>query len=187
MGDALPVGTVTLLLADLEGSVRLWERDPEAMAETVIHLDTMIGRGADRHGGVRPVEQGEGDSFVLAFPRASDAVACALDLQLATAEETWPGDLELRFRMAVHTGEVELRDEGNYAGPVVNRCARLRNLAHGGQVLLSQATQDLVAERLPDGAGVYDLGSHGLRDLAGALGPYFSEKGPSSATDAATA
>ncbi len=166
VSETLPVGTVTLLLADLEGSVRLWERDADAMTKAVVRLDALIEEYADRHDGARPVEQGEGDSFVLAFTRASDAVACALDLQRATAGEPWPGDLRLHFRMGIHTGEVELRDEGNYAGPTVNRCARLRNLANGGQVLLSQATQDLVVERLPDGAGVRDLGSHALRDMA---------------------
>ena len=159
-GDfVLPVGTVTLLLADIEGSSRLWESDAEVMAESIAHLDTIIAETIGRHRGVRPVEQGEGDSFVAAFARASDAVSCALDLQLA---ETAP----IRLRIGLHTGEVQLRDAGNYIGTVINRCARLRDLGHGGQTLLSSATQELVADRLPESAWLVDLGGHRLRDLA---------------------
>ena len=110
------------------------------------------------HGGVRPVEQGEGDSFVAAFARASDAVACALDLQRAPLAP-------IRLRIGVHTGQVQLRDEGNYIGPTINRTARLRDLAHGGQTVLSGATEQLVADWLPDDAWLTDLGSHELRDL----------------------
>jgi len=107
---------------------------------------------------VRPVEQGEGDSFVAAFARASDAVACALELQRAPLAP-------IRLRIGVHTGEIQLRDEGNYAGPTINRTARLRDLAHGGQKVLSGATEPLVVDRLPEGAWLTDLGSHPLRDL----------------------
>ena len=81
----LPTGTVTLLLADIEGSTRLWETQPQEMAQAVARLDRALAEMIAAHGGVRPVEQGEGDSLVVAFDRASDAVACALDLQLAPA------------------------------------------------------------------------------------------------------
>ena len=87
----LPVGTVTLLLSDVEGSVRLWEADREGMSAAVARLDALIEDAVGRHAGVRPIEQGEGDSFVAAFSRASDALACALALQLAVASEPWPG------------------------------------------------------------------------------------------------
>ena len=107
---------------------------------------------------MRPVEQGEGDSFVVAFARASDAVACALELQRAPLAP-------IRLRIGVHTGEVQLRDEGNYIGPTINRTARLRDLAHGGQTVLSGATGDLVVDRLPADAWLTDLGTHPLRDL----------------------
>ena len=100
--------------------------------------------------GREPVEQGEGDSFVAAFSRASDAVACALEIQRQLTRNS------LRLRMGVHTGEVQLRDEGNYVGPALNRTARLRDAAHGGQVVLSQATCELVRDRLPDGAALRD-------------------------------
>ncbi|HEX2084961.1 MAG TPA: hypothetical protein VHF89_04710, partial [Solirubrobacteraceae bacterium] len=118
-----------------------------------------------RHGGARPVEQGEGDSVVAAFTRARDAVASALDAQRALLAEDWPPDAQLRVRMALHTGDAQLRDEGNYFGGAVNRCARLRAVAHGGQVLLSGATAELVVDHLPDGADLSDLGMHRLRDL----------------------
>ena len=108
---------------------------------------------------MRPVEQGEGDSFVIAFARASDAVACALELQQAPLAP-------IRLRIGVHTGEVRLRDEGNYIGPTINRTARLRDLAHGGQTVLSGVTGELVADQLPAGAWVSDLGTHRLRDVS---------------------
>ena len=110
------------------------------------------------HSGVRPVEQGEGDSFVVAFARASDAVACALVLQRAPLAP-------IRLRIGVNTGEIQLRDEGNYIGPTINRTARLRDLGHGGQTLLSGATESMVLDHLPDDAWLADLGSQPLRDL----------------------
>ena len=154
----LPTGTVTLLLADVEGSTRLWETQPEEMAAAVARLDRAVADAIAAHDGVRPVEQGEGDSFVVAFGRASDAVACALDLQRAALAP-------IRLRIGLHTGEVRLRDEGNYIGPTINRTARLRDLAHGGQTVLSGATEPLIVDQLPDGVSVIDLGSHPLRDL----------------------
>lgn len=154
----LPTGTVTLLLADVEGSTRLWERSPAVMADAVTHLDEVLVRAVAQHNGVRPVEQGEGDSFVIAFARATDAVACALTLQ--TADLT-----PITLRIGIHTGEVRLRDEGNYIGPTINRTARLRDLGHGGQTLISGVTEALVVDTLPDGATLADLGSHVLRDL----------------------
>src|ERR1700736_5256855 len=154
----LPTGTVTLLLADVEGSTRLWHPRPEEMTAAVARLDRTVCEVIAANHGVRPVEQGEGDSFVVAFGRASDAVACALDLQRAPLAP-------IRLRIGVHTGEVQLRDEGNYIGPTINRTARLRDLAHGGQTVLSGATEPLVVDRLPDGAWLTELGTHPLRDL----------------------
>ena len=155
----LPTGTVTLLLADVEGSTRLWETQPEEMTAAVARLDRMLGDLLAAHGGVRPVEQGEGDSFVVAFARASEAAACALELQRAPLAP-------IRLRIGVHTGEVQLRDEGNYVGPTINRTARLRDLAHGGQTVLSGTAEDLVVDTLPADAWLTDLGSHELRGVA---------------------
>ena len=154
----LPTGTVTLLLADVEGSTGLWQTQPEEMTAAVAQLDQAVSKAVSAHGGVRPLEQGEGDSFVVAFARASDAVACAVELQCAPLAP-------IRLRIGVHTGEVQLRDEGNYIGPTINRTARLRNLADGGQTVVSGTTSDLVADRLPAYAWLTDLGIHPLRDL----------------------
>ena len=159
MSALLPTGTVTLLLADVEGSMRLWEAQPDEMAAAVARLDRALSDLVAAHDGVRPVEQGEGDSFVVAFARASDAVACALKLQRAPLAP-------IRLRIGVHTGEIQLRDEGNYIGPTINRTARLRDLAHGGQTVLWCATEDLVFDRLPDDVWLTDLGSHVLRDVS---------------------
>ena len=154
----LPTGTVTLLLADVEGSTRLWETQPDDMTVAVARLDQVLSDVVAAHDGVRPVEQGEGDSFVIAFARASDAVACALDLQRAPLAP-------IRLRIGINTGEVRLRDEGNYIGPTINRTARLRDLAHGGQTVLSGTTEPLVVDQLPPDVTLTDLGSHPLRDL----------------------
>ena len=158
VSEIVPTGTVTLLLADVEGSTQLWETRPEEMSAAVGQLDRTLTDLVSDHDGVRPVEQGEGDSFVVAFARASDAAACALALQRAPLAP-------IRLRIGVHTGEVRLRDEGNYIGPTINRTARLRELAHGGQTVLSGITNDLLADLLPDGAWLNDLGTHRLRDL----------------------
>src|ERR1700761_3600676 len=154
----LPTGTVTLLLADVEGSTRLWETQPDEMTVAVVRLDQVLTDVVAAHDGVRPVEQGEGDSFVIAFARASDAVACALDLQRAPLAP-------IKLRIGVHTGDVHMRDEGNYIGPTINRTARLRDLAHGGQTVLSGATEPLVVDQLPPDVPLDALGSHPLRDL----------------------
>ena len=154
----LPVGTVTLLLADVEGSTGLWQTRPEEMSAAVEKLDRTLADLVGAHDGVRPVEQGEGDSFVVAFTRASDAVACALALQRAPLAP-------LQLRIGLHTGEVQLRDKNNYSGPTINRTARLRDVAHGGQTVLSGATEELVVDRLPADAWLTDLGTHHLRDL----------------------
>ncbi len=158
VGELLPTGTVTLLLADVEGSTRLWETQPGTMTAALASLNKAVNEAVAAHDGVRPLEQGEGDSFVAAFARASDAVACALVLQQAPLAP-------IRLRIGVHTGEIQLRDDANYAGPTINRTARLRDLAHGGQTVLSGATESMVVDNLPDGVWLAELGSHPLRDL----------------------
>lgn len=153
----LPTGTVTLLLADVEGSTRLWESHPD-MTAAIARLNTVVSELVARHSGVRPLEQGEGDSFVVAFAKASDAVACALMLQKTDLNP-------IKLRIGVHTGEIALRDEANYAGPTINRTARLRDLAHGGQTVISGATEAMVLDRLPADVWLAELGTHLLRDL----------------------
>ncbi|KWX57056.1 adenylate/guanylate cyclase domain-containing protein [Mycobacterium sp. NAZ190054] len=154
----LPTGTVTLLLADIEGSTQLWDTQPHRMAAALATMDRVVDELAYLNNGVCPVQQGEGDSFVIAFARAGDAVACALDLQLAALSP-------IRLRIGIHTGAADLRDEGNYMGPLMNRAARLRDLGHGGQILMTSATTHLVDDVLPPQAWVNGVGSYALRGL----------------------
>ena len=160
----LPVGTLTFLFTDVEGSTRLWEQRPAAMRLALQRHDALVEELVAGHGGVLVRPRGEGDSRFAVFARASDAVATAAALQQALYGERWPIEISLRVRMALHTGEADLRD-GDYYGGAVNRCARLRAIAHGGQTLLSQATHDLVCDGLPPTVGVIDLGEHRLADL----------------------
>src|SRR5687768_17037292 len=165
MAVSLPTGTVTFLFTDVEGSTRLWERHPEQMRVALAEHDALSEFLTERHGGqvVRP--RGEGDSRFCVFTRATDAVTAAAAIQRALHEAPWPEETPLRVRMALHTGEADLRD-GDYYGSAVNRAARLRGIAHGGQSLLSQATYDLVRDQLPAGVSTLDLGDHRLKDLA---------------------
>jgi len=159
-GFVLPSGTVTLLLGDVEGSTRAWESGPKMMEAAIVELNALVDELVGRFDGVRPVEQGEGDSFVAAFARARDGIGCALAIQRALTTAA------LKLRVGVHTGDVVRRDEGNYVGPAIIRTARLRNLAHGGQTVVSEATRELVADALPEGASLRDVGVHRLKDLS---------------------
>ena len=131
----VPAGTVTFMLTDIDGSTPLWSRVPEAMASAVAQSYAALDRGG-QHGGVRPIEHGRGDSVVGAFSRASDAVAAALRAQLELRSVVWSDELDLRVRIALHTADAQLRDEGNYFGLALSRCARLRSIARGGQTVL---------------------------------------------------
>ena len=142
-----PLGTLTLLMTDIEGSTTLWEEHADGMRTAIRRHHEIAFDAIDRHGGYRPPDQGEGDSLFAVFPDASAAVECAVRLQRAFGAERWPEHAELRVRMALHTGTLELRDGRNYAGPSLNRCARLRAIAHGGQAILSDATGALVTRR----------------------------------------
>jgi predicted ATPase/class 3 adenylate cyclase/DNA-binding CsgD family transcriptional regulator len=163
--SSLPTGTVTFLLTDIDASAAGWQQAPEVMALAVERYDSLLDQAVAAHGGVRPVEQGDGDARTAAFGRASDAVAAALDAQRRMQVEPWPDGAVLRVRMALHTGEIVVRGESSYAGSTLHRCARLRECAHGGQVVVSRATADLVLDRLPDGAGLVELGPQQLKDL----------------------
>lgn len=165
MSGALPTGTVTFVLTDVEGSSRLWETDPAAMRSALSRHDELIEETVAEHGGSVVKPRGEGDSRFAVFPRAADGAAAALAIQLRLAAERWGTSSAVRVRIALHTGEADLR-EADYYGTAVNRCARLRDVAHGGQVLLSEVTAELVAQGLPEGASLLDLGSHQLKDLS---------------------
>ncbi len=161
---SLPAGTITFMLTDVEGSTGMWREHPETMFKAAERHHEIIHGTVRRWGGALPRDQGEGDSVFAAFARATDAVGAAIDIQRAFEQEPWETGVELRIRMALHTGEAEVR-EGNYYGTTVSRTARIRALAWGGQTLLSQATKELVQDRLPAGAEMKDLGSHVLKDF----------------------
>src|SRR5204863_594884 len=126
--------------------------------------DALLTRSLERAGGIVLKSRGEGDSFFAVFRAASEALAAAVAAQRALQAEPWGEIGALRVRMALHTGEAELR-EGDYYGAAVNRCARLRAIAHGGQILLSQTTASLVGEAVPGDVTLRDLGKHRLKDL----------------------
>jgi DNA-binding SARP family transcriptional activator/tetratricopeptide (TPR) repeat protein len=161
----LPTGVVTFLLTDIEGSSGLWEADPEGMAAALELHDELIARAVDAHAGRLLKTKGEGDSTVTAFRRSSDAVAAAVDIQEALVAASWPDGLELRVRIALHTGEAHER-AGDYFGPALNRAARLRALTRGGTTVVSQATAEIVRDRLPREVELVDLGRHELRGLS---------------------
>jgi predicted ATPase/class 3 adenylate cyclase len=160
---SLPTGTMTFLFTDIEGSTRLWAQQPEAMDPAVSRHFALAAEIVVQHDGIVVKHRLEGDSLFAVFPRALDAVAAAAALQRALHAEPWPAAISLRVRIAVHTGDAVVRD-GDYLGAVVNRCARLRSAAHGGQVLLSSVTQELVRGHLSQGLSLRDLGAHRLKD-----------------------
>jgi len=160
----LPTGTVTFLFTDIEGSTRRWEEHRDAMGDALARHDTILEAAITGHGGV--VFSKMGDGMAAAFSSPDDAIAATLDAQLKLTEETWPTETgPLRVRMGLHTGQGQLVD-GQYMNQPLNRCARLMAIAHGGQVLVSGATEHLVRGGLPEGVGLVDLGEHRLRDLS---------------------
>jgi predicted ATPase/class 3 adenylate cyclase len=163
MTNPLPCGTVTLLFTDIEESSRLWETHRSDMAVALTEHNRLLLEAVSRNRGV--VVKDKGDGFIVAFHAADDAVVCALDAQLSLLGVDWPeGVGALRVRMALHTGILQSED-GDYHGPVINRTARLEGIAHGGQVLVSDATRALVEDSLSEGVSMLDLGSHMLRGM----------------------
>ncbi|OBJ08137.1 regulator [Mycobacterium sp. 1465703.0] len=156
---------VTFLLTDIEGSTAAWEADADAMAVALARHDELVEQVVTSRGGRLIKTRGEGDATFSVFDRPSAAAAAALELQDAIAQEPWALHQPIRVRMALHTGEVELRD-GDYFGRAVNRVARLRSLAEGGQILCSGATAELVIDSLADDVMLTDLGLRQLKNLA---------------------
>jgi predicted ATPase/class 3 adenylate cyclase len=155
----LPTGTVTFLFTDLAGSTRLWEQFPDAMQRALARHDVILRDAVGAHDG--HLVKSTGDGVHAVFATAHDALDAAIDAQSALAGESWGETGPLEVRMGVHTGETELRD-GDYYGSAANRAARLMSVAHGGQVVVSLATEELVRD------GEYefvDLGENRLRDL----------------------
>lgn len=160
----LPEGTLTYLLTDLQGSTKSWESEPDAMAQALAQHDEIVEREVRRHRGTQVEAGREGDSVLAVFTRAEQAALCARDLQRAFRSAAWPPRLEIRVRVALHTGEAHLRG-GHYYGGALNRCARVLALCHPGQVLLTRATAELLADQPPERFRTLDLGLHQLRDL----------------------
>jgi predicted ATPase/class 3 adenylate cyclase len=161
----LPTGTLTFLFTDVEGSTPLWEQHEALMRTVTARHDALLDAVITQHGGQRVRERGEGDSLFVVFTEPAAAVACALAMAQAVQAESWPAETPLRVRLGLHTGAAQMR-EGDYYGPVVNRCARIRGLGHGGQVLLSAVTAALVRRSLPPEASLRSLGQHSLTGLA---------------------
>jgi class 3 adenylate cyclase len=157
-----PTGTVTFLFTDIEGSTKMWERSPHAMQAALARHDELLRWAIEESDGY--VFKTVGDSFCCAFPTAPDALEAALGSQRSLLSSEWEQAEPIRVRMALHTGAAEERDE-DYFGTPVNRVARLLSAAHGGQVLLSLPTQELVRDQLPKGTSLRDLGEHRLKDL----------------------
>src|SRR5215216_2563059 len=165
-GAELPAGTLSFLLTDIEGSTRLWESEPEAMEVALRRHDRLVADVIEGHGGAVITSRGEGDSFFALFHSAVLAVEAAGMCQLRLKGEVWPTYTPLRVRMGLHTGEARLRGADRVDYSPISRCARVRAAGHGGQVLLTKATSDLVAGRLGGGFGLKELGEFRLRDLA---------------------
>ncbi len=167
--DSHPTGTVTFLFTDIEGSTQLWEQQPAAMRDALARHDQLMRQAIQSHAGY--VFKTVGDAFYAAFSTAPDALGAALDAQrallanLAPVGAAMPSPVPIRVRMALHTGAAEERD-GDYFGPAVNRIARLVSAGHGGQILVSLTTSELLRDQLPPGVELRDLGEHRLKDLA---------------------
>src|SRR6266704_1267544 len=158
----LPTGTVTLLFTDIEGSTRLLQQVGHRYDGILTECRQLLRAAFHRWKGYEVDTQG--DAFFVAFARATDAVCAAVEMQRALAVHPWPAGATVHVRMGLHTGEPLLSAEG-YVGLDVHRAARIMSAGHGGQVLLSQTTRDLVEHDLPDGVSLRDLGAHRLKDL----------------------
>jgi len=163
IAGTLPSGAVTFLFTDIASSTRLWEQQPEAMRDALARHNALLYQATTEHGGM--VVKGTGDGLLAAFADAAAALSAALAAQRALLAEGWPLDEPLRARMALHTGQVAPTD-GDYLGPSLNRAARLLAAGHGGQILLSRATCELLTDHLPAGVELHDLGVHRLKDLS---------------------
>jgi len=159
MAAEAPRGTVTLMFSDIEGSTRLLRRLGDRYADLLSTHRNLIREALDRHDGFEVDEQG--DAFFVVFASANDAVAAAAHVQRALTAHAWPDGHEIRVRIGLHTGEPDLVD-GQYVGLDVHRGARVMAAGHGGQVLVSEATQALLDERVR----LHDLGEHRLKDFS---------------------
>ena len=155
----LPTGTITLLFTDIEGSTQLLQQLGADYAEVLMQCRRLLRVAFQMYLGHEVDTQG--DAFFISFTRASDAIGAAVTAQRSVAAHPWPHGVEVRVRMGLHTGEPQLSAEG-YVGMDVHHTARIMSSAHGGQVLLSQTTRDLVEHDLPEGVSLRDMGEYRL-------------------------
>ena len=179
-GDAHPSGTVTLVFTDIEGSTRLLQDLGDRYPEVLADHHRLVREAFAGHGGLERGSAGDGLYFV--FQSAGAAVQAAVDGQLALAAWSWPEGGQVRDRMGLHTGEPVQATEG-YIGLDVHRAARICAAGHGGQILVSRTTRDLVAGQLRPPLGLIDLGAHRLRSLDGPPQRLYQVTGPGLASD----
>jgi class 3 adenylate cyclase len=149
-GASLPDGIVTFLMTDVVESTPLWLQSRASMYQAMRRHDQLLTSAIESNNGIVLKERGEGDSFFAVFLRATDAVAAAVEAQMAIENEQWPERISLEVRMAVLTGEADAADR-DYRSPAVNRCAKLRRRSVGRQILVSETTYSIVADILrPD-------------------------------------
>ena len=158
----LPTGTVTFLFTDIEGSTRLLQELGDRYAAVREEHATIIRRAVAECGGVEVSTHG--DSFFVAFRSPVEGVRAAVAAQRGLAAHDWAPGPPVRVRMGLHTGEGTLGGD-DYIGIDVNRAARIADAAHGGQVIVSDATRGLVEHTLPEGTSLRDLGEHRLKDI----------------------
>lgn len=164
----LPRGTVTFLFTDIEGSTKLWQQFPVAMRDALARHHQLLTESIERHNGY--VFQIIGDAFCAAFSTAFEGLDAALESQRALRDAKWGETGAIKVRMALHTGAAEVRagefTSGEYvSGLTLSRAARLLSAGHGGQILLSAPTTELVREQLPAQTALREMGAHRLKDL----------------------
>lgn len=160
----LPIGTLTLLFTDIEGSTRLLRQLGSRYADLLRECRRLLRTSFQQWSGYEVDTQG--DAFFVVFESAEDAVSAAVTAQQAIFAASWPDGVGVRVRMGMHTGEPQPAEEG-YIGMDVHQAARIMSAAHGGQVLLSQTTRDLIVAGQPDAFQLLDLGEYRLKDIAG--------------------
>ena len=158
----LPGGTVTFVFTDIEDSTELLKRLGDDYREVLTAHRRIVRDTFTARDGIEIDTQG--DAFFFVFPRARDAVAAAVEAQRAHASESWPGEVEVRVRIGLHTGEPTVHEEG-YVGLDVVRAARICTVGRGGQILLSETTRALLGSGLPEGVSVFPLGQRHLRGI----------------------
>ena len=161
----VPSEMVTFLFTDLEGSTQMWDQHPVAMRDALARHDAILRKAIEANRG--HVVKSTGDGVYAVFTNPRDAVLAAADAARAFTSEIWGATGPLRARIGIHTGSAEQRDD-DYFGPALNRTSRLMAAAHGGQIVLSHVSAQLVRDTLPDGLALLDLGEHRLRGLTNA-------------------